>query len=156
MFFREMMMYGLDTFLDSFLAKKNSCFQLECNFQSIVRANLYLCIDQIAANEEDNFKQNTTHVQINGLFCGGEYLFHLDDCLLFLKAYAKDSFHGRKYCQRLRTQKYAISKEYDKYLKVAVQPLNDWMFQSSTFYVCCENLMKIIESAELIPNMQSR
>ena len=119
---------------------------------------LHSGIDQIAAAEKDNFKANTTYVVISGVLVGGNYMFHLDECLLYLKAYAKCSLRGKSYCQRLRSQKYSISKEYEKILKCfAVQPLdNVSMFQSSSSFISCENLLKIIEMSEQTPNLNSR
>lgn len=153
-FFSKIILLGFDLFLESSV-HNNSNF--ESNFESIVRANLYVCIDQIARDEEDNFQPNINYVQINGLFCNDEYFFNLDECLVFLKAYAKDSFKGRKYCQKLRSHKYKISQEYEKYLEVAVQPLNDVLtFQSSSSYASVHNLLQIIESAEFHFHMKSR
>ena len=154
MFFNETLKYGFDVLLARFFTQAAVC---TCNFESIVRTSLHVYIDQAAAEEQNNYKPNTKYVEINGLLCGGNYFFHLDECLLYFKAYAKYSAKGKSFCQRLRSQKYSISKEYDKYRTVAVQPLSNMlMFQSSSFYVSCEDLLSIIESAESEPNMQSR
>ena len=154
MFLQETILHGFEAFLAQCFAQSSL---LTNNFQSVCRANLQVCIDETAANEPKNFQSNATHFQINGLFCGGEYLFHLDECLLYLKAYAKNSCRGKSFCQKLRNPKYSSAKEYEKILKFAVKPLeNVSMCQSSSAFISCENVMKLIEISEQTPNLNAR
>ena len=150
MFFEKTMMDGVDGCCGIDVLLERCC-------GSVVRANLHLGIDQAAAEEKDNFNEKTNYVVISGLLVGGKYMFHLDECLLYLKAYAKCSSKAKSFCQRLRSEKYSISKEYEKILKIADKPLdNVSIFQSSSSYISSENVLILIEMSQKTPNLNAR
>jgi hypothetical protein len=141
-FLQQSMMHGIDVFL------------AQCG--TFVRANLHLGIDQAAAEEKDNFNEKTTSVVISGVLVDEKYMFHLDECLLYLKAYAKCSSKAKSFCQRLRSEKYAISKEYEKILQFAYKPIDNAIFQSSSSYISSENVLNLIEICQKTPNLNAR
>ena len=150
MFFEKTMMGGVDGCCGIDVLLERCC-------GNVVRANLHLGIDQAAAEEKDNFNEKTNYVVISGLLVGGKYMFHLDECLLYLKAYAKCSSKAKSFCQRLRSKKYSMSKEYEKILQFACKPLdNESIFQSSSSYISSENVMKLIEITEKTLSLKAR